>query len=164
MKPIRVCPEEKEPNEELYKRPQPHAFPTHKMPPTLPWITSELFDALLFTPFHESVTVYPNDVFVASPQRENFQPPMPATPPTATYISILSAGRPLTDTPISTTTQGSFPLPNHAIAAIAAILSYYLPHDIDAHLHNNQWFLIGQGRHPRRTIFVPSSHHCNMPY
>ena len=41
--------------------------------------------------------------------------------------------------------QGSFPLPNHAVAAIVAILSYYLPHDIDTRLHNHQWFLIGQG-------------------
>ena len=55
-----------------------------------------------------------------------------------------------------------FPLPNHAIAAIAAILSYYLPHDIDARLHNHQWFLIGQGRHPRRTIFIPSTHRRNV--
>ena len=81
---------------------------------------------------------------------------------TATYVSVLSAERPLTDTPTSTTTQGSFPLPDHATAAIAAILSYYLPHDIDARLHNHQWFLIGQGRHPRRTIFIPSTHRRNV--
>ena len=24
------------------------------------------------------------------------------------------------------------------------------------------WFLIGQGRHPRRTIFIPASHQCNV--
>ena len=82
--------------------------------------------------------------------------------PIATYVSVLSAERPLADAPTSTTTQGSFPLPNHATAAIAAILSYYLPHDIDARLHNHQWFLIGQGRHPRRTIFIPSTHRRNV--
>ena len=132
------------------------------MPPTSPQVAQEIFDALLFTPFHENVTVYPDDVFVASPRRENFRPPMTTGTPSATYVSVLSAGRPLTDTPISTTTQGSFPIPDHAIAAIAAILSYYLPHDIDARLHDHQWFLIGQGRHPRRTIFIPSTHHRNV--
>ena len=132
------------------------------MPPTSPQVAQEIFDALLFTPFHENVTVYPDDVFIASPRRENFRPPMTANPPTATYVSVLSAKRPLTDAPTSTTTQGSFPLPEHAIAAIAAILSYYLPHDIDARLHNHQWFLIGQGRHPRRTIFIPSTHRRNV--
>ena len=126
------------------------------MPPTSPQVAQEIFDALLFTPFHENVTVYPDDVFVASPRRENFRPT------NATYVSVLSAGRPLTDTPMSTTTQGSFPLPDHAVTAIAAILSYYLPHDIDARLHNHQWFLIGQGRHPRRTIFIPSTHRRNV--
>ena len=128
------------------------------MPPTSPRVAQEIFDALLFTPFHENITVYPDDVFVASPRHENFRPPMTTDTPVATYVSVLSAERPLTDTPTSTTTQGSFPLPDHATAAIAAILSYYLPHDIDACLHNHQWFLIGQGRHPRRTIFIPSSH------
>ena len=132
------------------------------MPPTSPQIAQEIFNALLFTPFHENVTVYPDDVFVASPRRENFRPPMNTTTPVATYVSILGAERPLTDTPMSTTTQGSFPLPDHATAAIAAILSYYLPHDIDARLHNHQWFLIGQGRHPRRTIFIPSTHRRNV--
>jgi hypothetical protein len=58
--------------------------------------------------------------------------------------------------------QGSFPLPDHAIAAIAEILSYYLPRDIDAQLHHSQWFLIGQGQHPRRTIFILSSHQRNV--
>ena len=87
---------------------------------------------------------------------------MTAAIPAATYISVLSAERPLADAPTSTTTQGSFPLPNHATAAIAAILSYYLPHDIDARLHNHQWFLIGQGRHPRRMIFIPSTHRRNV--
>ena len=131
------------------------------MPPTSPRVAQEIFDALLFTPFHENVTVYPDDVFFASPRCENFRPPMTTEPPVATYVSVLSAGRPLMDTPISTTTQGSFPLPDHATAAIAAILSYYLPHDIDARLHNHQWFLIGQGRHPRCTIFIPSAHRRN---
>ena len=79
-----------------------------------------------------------------------------------TYVSVLSAGRPLSTEPVSTTTQGIFPLLDHAVAAIAAILSYYLLHDIDARLHANQWFLIGQGRHPHRTIFVPSPHRRNM--
>jgi hypothetical protein len=37
------------------------------MPPTSPQIAQEIFDTLLFTPFHENVTVYPNDVFIASP-------------------------------------------------------------------------------------------------
>ena len=83
---------------------------------------------------------------------------MAVSSPTATYVSVLDARHPLTNAPISTTTQGSFPLPNHAVAAIAAILSYYLPQDIDAQLHNNQWFLIGQGQHPQRMIFIPSSH------
>ena len=132
------------------------------MPPTSPHVAQEIFDALLFTLFHENVTIYPDDVFIASPRRENFRPPMNAATPAATYVSILSAKRPLADTPTSTTTQGSFPLPDHATAAIAAILSYYLPHDIDAHLHNHQWFLIGQGRHPRRTIFIPSTHRRNV--
>ena len=115
------------------------------MPPTSPQIAQEIFDALLFTPFHENVTVYPDDVFVASPQRENFRPTTTTDTPIATYVSVLSAGRPLTDAPTPTTTQGSFPLPDHATTAIAAILSYYLPHNIDARLHNHQWFLIGQG-------------------
>ena len=132
------------------------------MPPTSPRVAQEIFDALLFTPFHKNVTVYPNDVFIASPRCENFRPPMSAATPVTTYVSVLSAERPLTDAPTSTTTQGSFPLPDHAVAAIAAILSYYLPHDIDAQLHNHQWFLIGQGRHPRRTIFIPSTHCRNI--
>ena len=51
---------------------------------------------------------------------------------TPVYVSVLSAGQPLTNTPVSTTTQGSFPLPDHAVAAIVAILAYYLPHDLDA--------------------------------
>ena len=131
------------------------------MPSTSPRVAQEIFDALLFTPFHENVTVYPDDVFVASPQRENFRPPMTTGTSAITYVSVLSAERPLEGTPTSTMTQGSFPLPDHAVAAIAAILSYYLPHDIDARLHNHQWFLIGQGRHPRRTIFIPSTRHRN---
>ena len=132
------------------------------MPPTSPQVAQEIFEALLFTPFHENVTVYPDDVFIASPRRENFRPSVTEDTPATTYVSVLSAGRPLTDAPTSTTTQGSFPLPDHATAAIAAILSYYLPHDIDARLHNHQWFLIGQGRHPRRTIFIPSTHRRNV--
>ena len=100
--------------------------------------------------------------YVTAPQRENFRPPMTAATPVVTYVSVLSAERPLMDTPTSTTTQGSFPLPDHAVAAIAMILSYYLPHDIDARLHNHQWFLIGQGRHPHRTIFIPSTHCHNV--
>ena len=132
------------------------------MPPTSPRVAQEIFDALLFTPFHENVTIYPDDVFVASPQRENFRPPMTVATPGANYVSVLSADRPLEDTPTSTTTQGSFPLPDHAVAAIATILSYYLPPDIDARLHNHQWFLIGQGRHPRRTIFIPSTRRRNV--
>ena len=131
------------------------------MPSISPRVAQEIFDALLFTPFHENITVYPDDVFIASPRRENFRSPMTVATPVATYVSILSAARPLEDTPTSTTTQGSFPLPDHATTAIAAILSYYLPHDIDARLHNHQWFLIGQGRHPRRTIFIPSTHRRN---
>ena len=132
------------------------------MPPTSPQVAQEIFDALLFTPFHENVTIYPDDVFIASPRRENFRPPMTTDTPTATYVSVLSAERPLADTPTSTTTQGSFPLPDHTVVAIAAILSYYLPHNIDARLHNRQWFLIGQGRHPRHTIFIPSTHRRNV--
>ena len=102
------------------------------MPPTSPQIAQELFDALLFTPFHNNVTIYPDDVYVATPRQENFRPPMSGDSPTATYVSVLNAGQPLTDTPLTTMMQGSFPLPDHAVAAIAAILSYYLPHDIDA--------------------------------
>ena len=132
------------------------------MPPTSPQVAQEIFDALLFTPFHENVTVYPDDVFVTSPRRENFRPPMSTNTLIATYVSVLSAERPLGDAPTSTTTQGSFPLPDHAIAAIATILSYYLPHNIDTRLHNHQWFLIGQGRHPRRMIFIPSTRHRNV--
>ena len=79
-----------------------------------------------------------------------------------TYASVLSAGHPLSTEPVSTTTQGSFPLPDHAVATIVAILSYYLPHDIDAQLHANQWFLIGQGQHPRCIIFIPSSRRSNI--
>ena len=160
MRTTRTCPEEN-PGDERYKdylvKP-----PSSTMPPTSPQVTQEIFDALLFTLFHENVTVYPNDVFVASPQRENFRPPMTAATPVVTYVSVLSAERSLEETPTSTTMQGSFPLPDHAIAAIAAILSYYLPHNIDACLHNHQWFLIGQGRHPRRTIFIPSTHRRNV--
>ena len=132
------------------------------MPPTSPQVAQEIFDALLFTPFHENVTIYPDDIFIASPRHENSRSPMDSTTPTVTYVSVLSAGRPLGDAPTSTTTQGSFPLPDHATAAIAAILSYYLPHNIDARLHNHQWFLIGQGRHPRRMIFIPSTHRHNV--
>ena len=87
---------------------------------------------------------------------------MTVNSPIATYVSVLSTGQPLTDAPVSTTTQGSYPLPDHTVATIAAILSYYLPHDIDAQLHNHQWFLIGQGQHPRWTIFIPSSHRCQV--
>ena len=115
------------------------------MPPTSPQVAQEIFDALLFTLFHENVTVYPNDIFTTSPQRENFQPPMTAATSATSYVSILSAEHPLEDTPSFTTMQGSFPLPDHVVVAIAAILLYYLPHDIDARLHNHQWFLIGQG-------------------
>ena len=132
------------------------------MPPTSPRIAQELFDALLFTPFHDNVTIYPDDVYVAAPRRENFQSPMTIDAPMTTYVSVLSAARPLSVEPVSTMMQGSFPLPDHAVAAITAILSYYLPHDIDARLHANQWFLIGQGRHPRRTIFIPSLHRRNV--
>ena len=128
------------------------------MPPTSPRVTQEIFDALLFTLFHDNITVYPDDVYVAAPRQENFQSPMTTNSPIATYVSVLSAGRPLSNTPTSTMTQGSFLLPDHAVAAITAILSYYLPHDIDAHLYHHQWFLIRQGRHPRCTIFIPSSH------
>ena len=80
---------------------------------------------------------------------------------TLIYVSILSTGWSLADIPISTMTQGSFPLSNHAIATIAAILFYYLSYDIDMCLHNSQWFLIGQGRHPRHTIFIPHHHQWN---
>ena len=131
------------------------------MPPTSPHVAQEVFDALLFTPFHDNVTIYPDDVYVATPRRENFQSLTTVNTSATTYASVLSAGRPLSAEPVSATTQGSFPLPDHAVAAIAAILSYYLPHDIDARLHNHQWFLIGQGRHPRRTIFIPSMHSRN---
>ena len=161
MKPILGCPKGS-PDDELYKKATIRHSPFTMMPSTSPQIASKLFDALLFTPFHENVTIYPVDVFVASPRGENFRPPMSAASPTATYISILSAGCPLTDTPISTMTQGSFPLPDHAVAAIAAILSYYLPHNIDAQLHHSQWFLIGQGRHSHHTIFIPSSQRQNV--
>ena len=137
-------------------------LPLCTMPPTSPHIAQELFDALLFTPFHDNITIYPNNVYVASPRQENYRPPMTTDTPIVTYVSVLSTGRSLEGAPISTTTQGSFPLPDHVVAAIAAILSYYLPHDIDACLHNHQWFLIGQGRHPHRTIFIPSSRCHNV--
>ena len=161
MKIIRTCPDEN-PGDKHYKRDYLAAPPSLTMPPTSPQIAQEIFDALLFTPFHENVTVYPDDVFIASPRRENFRPPMTIDTPVATYVSVLSAKRPLEGAPTSTTMQGSFPLPDHATTAIAAILSYYLPHDIDARLHNHQWFLIGQGRHPHRTIFIPSTCHRNI--
>ena len=51
------------------------------MPPTSPRVAQEIFDALLFTPFHENVTVYPDDIFSTSPRRENFQPPMTTATP-----------------------------------------------------------------------------------
>ena len=132
------------------------------MPPTSPQVAQEIFDALLFTPFHENVTIYPDDISIASPHRKNFRPPMNATTPVTMYISVLSAGHPLGDTPTSTTMQGSFPIPDHAVAAMAAILSYYLPHDVDTRLHNHQWFLISQGRHPRCMIFIPSMPRRNV--
>jgi hypothetical protein len=53
------------------------------------------------------------------------------------------------------TAQGTFTLPPHAVEAIQNILSYHFPHTIDAHLHNFQWFLIGQGPHPKHTILIP---------
>ena len=98
---------------------------------TSPRVANKLFDALLFTPFHKDVTIYPDNIFIASPRQENFRPPMSMGSSTQTYVSVLNARQPLNDTPISTMTQGSFPLPDHAIATIAAILSYYLPHNID---------------------------------
>ena len=162
MKVTRACPEEN-PDDERFKTGHLNRPPLSTMPPTSPQVAQEIFDALLFTPFHENVTVYPDDVFVASPRRKNFRPPMTAATPIATYIPVLSAKRPLVDISTSTTTQGSFPLPDHATAAIAMILSYYLPHDIDACLHNHQWFLIGRGWHPRRTIFIPSFRHSICP-
>ena len=161
MKITQTCPKENL-GEEHYKEDCSNRPPSSTMPPTSPQVAQEIFDALLFTPFHENVTVYPDDVFIASPRRENSRPPMNTSTPVATYVSILSAGRPLGDAPTSTTTQGNFPLPDHATAAIAAILSYYLLHDIDARLHNHQWFLISQGQHPRRTIFIPSTQRRNV--
>ena len=53
-------------------------------------------------------------------------------------------------------------LPRNFDLAIRVTTTRNIPHDIDARLHNHQWFLIGQGRHPRRTIFIPSSHHRNV--
>jgi hypothetical protein len=162
MKTTQACLEEN-PGRKPYKGTAlPSLSLSPMMPPTSPQIAQEIFDALLFTPFHENITIYPDDVFVASPRRENSRSPINATTPVTTYVSVLSADRPLVDAPTSTTTQGSFPLPDHTTAAIAAILSYYLPHNIDVRLHNRQWFLIGQGRHPRRTIFIPSAHRHNV--
>ena len=37
---------------------------THTMA-TSPQIANKLFDALLFTPFHEDVIIYPDDIFIA---------------------------------------------------------------------------------------------------
>ena len=56
------------------------------MPPTSPQIAQEIFDALLFTPFHENVTIYPDDVFIASPRHENYRPPVTTDTPVATYV------------------------------------------------------------------------------
>ena len=42
------------------------------MPPTSPRVAQEVFDALLFTPFHDNVTIYPDDIYIAAPRRENF--------------------------------------------------------------------------------------------
>ena len=97
------------------------------MPPTSPRIAQEVFDALLFTPFHDNVTIYPDDVYVATPRRENFRPLMASDTPVVTYVSVLSAGQPLSTEPVSTMMQGSFPLPDHAVAAITAILLRFLP-------------------------------------
>ena len=62
------------------------------MPPTSPRIAQEIFNALLFTPFYDNVTVYPDDVYVASPRQENYRPPMTTNAPIATYVSVLSTG------------------------------------------------------------------------
>jgi hypothetical protein len=67
MKTTQTCLEEN-PGEEPYKRTTLTDFPlSSTMPPTSPRVAQEIFDALLFTPFHENITVYPDDVFVASP-------------------------------------------------------------------------------------------------
>ena len=67
MKTTRICLEEN-PDEEHYKEGVVTIVPLSlTMPPTSPQVAQEIFDALLFTPFHENVTVYPDDVFIASP-------------------------------------------------------------------------------------------------
>ena len=82
MKTIQTCPEEN-PDEERYKESRIDCLPSSTMPPTSPQVTQEIFDALLFTLFHENVTVYPDDVFIASPRRDNFRPPITTRTPVA---------------------------------------------------------------------------------
>ena len=111
MKTTQVCPDGS-PGEKHYKRGRLDGPPSSTMPPTSPRIAQEVFDALLFTPFHDNVTIYPDDVYVAAPRQENFRSPMTVDAAATTYVSVLSAGRPLSAKPVSTTMQGSFPLPD----------------------------------------------------
>src|ERR1700679_801008 len=110
---------------------------------------SDTLDALL----HGNATIYADDI--VTPQLTT---PSPAnTPLSPTYVSILSTNRLLDSSPMSTTSQGTYVLPQHAVETIQSIISYHVPPQLDARLHNFQWFLIGQGPHPRRTVFIPPS-------
>ena len=71
MTAIQTCPEENL-GEEHYKEGHIDCLPSSTMPPTSPRVAQDIFDALLFTPFHENVIVYPDDIFIASPRREDF--------------------------------------------------------------------------------------------
>jgi hypothetical protein len=113
-------------------------------------------DAILNNIYSDDLISYHDDIIVAPAIAA--PPPVPpstTTPIAPTHVTVLSSDRLLGSSPMTITAQGTFALPPHAVEAIQNILSYYFPHTIDACLHNFQWFLIGQGPHPRRTILIP---------
>ena len=119
---------------------------------------SNTLNTLLSNVFHNDFVIYPNDITISPLNTEAAQLPLTNNPLVSTYMSILSLNQLLANMPMSTTSQGTYTLPNHAVEAILSILSYHLPHNIDAHLHNFQWFLIGQGPHPCCIILIPFPH------
>jgi hypothetical protein len=113
-------------------------------------------DAILNNIYSDDLISYHDDIIVAPAIAA--PPPVPPStiaPIAPTHVTVLSSDRLLGSSPMTITAQGTFALPPHAVEAIQNILSYYFPHTIDARLHNFQWFLIGQGPHPRRTILIP---------
>jgi hypothetical protein len=113
-------------------------------------------DTILNNIYSDDLISYHDDIIVA-PAIAAPPPTPPATiaPIVPTHVTVLSSNRLLGSSPMTITAQGTFVLSPHAVEAIQNILSYYFPHTIDARLHNFQWFLIGQGPHPRRTILIP---------